>query len=188
MYNVDIGENYIGAVADQVVSAIEPFKAYVKNALDIDAEHYFNSGVITLNLKKLRKISFYDAFYGILSSYDFVVAPDQDCLNLICKDKVFYYGAEWNKMPAGEDTALPRLVHFNLNMKPWYYDDILYQEYFWDFAKQTPFYQTILAKKAEFTPERKQRDKEDGERLLALAISESENPENYIRSQRKKNA
>ena len=73
-------------------------------------------------------------------------------------------------------------------MKPWYYDDILYQEYFWDFAKQTPFYQTILAKKAEFTPERKQKDKEDGARLLALAISEAENPENYIRSQRKKKA
>ncbi len=183
LYDQEIGENYIGAVADEVVASIPQFRCYTKNALGIDAETYFNSGVITLNLKKLRGLDFYKTFYGILSSYDFVVAPDQDCLNLICKGKVYYYGGEWNKMPtAGDKNASPKLIHYNLCMKPWHYDGILFEEYFWEFAKATPFYQTILAKKAAFTKAHAKRDETDGKNLLSLAQSEADSPNNYIRT------
>ena len=187
LLKVDIGNNYIGAVADRAVAEVEPFRQYVKNALDIDAEKYFNSGVIVLNLKQLRKIDFYQTFYGILDSYDFVVAPDQDCLNLICKDKVYYFGEEWNKMPiGGAHEQTPKLVHYNLAMKPWHYDGLLFEEYFWDYAKQTPFYEKILAQKNAFTPDMAKRDSEGGEKLIALAQSEADNPNNYIRTVRKK--
>ncbi|MBQ8323426.1 MAG: glycosyltransferase family 8 protein [Clostridia bacterium] len=187
LYSVDIGRNYIGAVADQAVAAIGPFRDYVKNALDVEAEKYFNSGVIVLNLVELRKIGFYQTFYGILDSYDFTVAPDQDCLNLICKDKVYYYGAEWNRMPTGgADEDMPKLVHYNLAMKPWHYDGVLFEEYFWDYAKQTPFYDFIVAQKKAFTPEMAECDRVGGEKLIALAQSEANNPDNYIRTMRKK--
>lgn len=187
LYDKEIGDNYIGAVADEVVASIPQFKNYTKNALGIDGETYFNSGVITLNLKQLRALDFYKTFYGILSSYDFVVAPDQDCLNLICQGKVFYYGGEWNKMPtAGDKNAQPKLIHYNLCMKPWHYDGILFEEYFWEFAKATPFYEVILAKKAAFTKAHAKRDDEDGKNLLTLAQREADSPNNYIRTVGKK--
>lgn len=187
LYEIDIERNYIGAVADQAVAAVDEFRLYVKNALDIEPEKYFNSGVIVLNLNELRKINFYQTFYSILDSYDFTVAPDQDCLNLICKDRVYYYGAEWNKMPTGGlNGETPKLIHYNLAMKPWHYDGVLFEDYFWEYAKQTPFYTTILAEKQAFTPQMAMRDKIGGEKLLALASSEAENPDNYIRTVRKK--
>ena len=189
LYDIQIGDNYIGAVADQAVAQVPQFREYTKNALDIEADYYFNSGVIVLNLQRLRAINFYKAFYGILSSYDFTVAPDQDCLNLICKNKVYYYGAEWNAMPIGvESEATPKLIHYNLAMKPWHYDGVSYEDYFWDYAKQTQYYDTILAHKKSFTAEMARRDKEGGEKLIALAKSEADSPDNYIRSMQKKRA
>ena len=183
LYNVDIGENYIGAVADQAVAAVPAFREYTKNALGIDAENYFNSGVIVMNLKKFREVNFCDKFAKVLRSYNFIIAPDQDVLNLICKDKVCYYGAGWNKMPiAGEDDKKPQLIHYNLTMKPWHYDGILYEEYFWHFAAQTAFLEVIQQAKESFTPEMAQKDAEGGKKLIALAQDEAENPNNFIRS------
>ncbi|MBQ8684549.1 MAG: glycosyltransferase family 8 protein [Clostridia bacterium] len=183
LYAIDIGDDLIGAVADQAVAAVPEFREYTKNALDIDSERYFNSGVIVMNLKKFRETDFYATFCDVLRSYDFIVAPDQDCLNLICKDKVYYYDAAWNKMPiGGANECEPKLVHYNLNLKPWHYDGILYEEYFWAYAKKTPFYGVIVAKKAAFSPERAERDEAEGKRLIALAKSEADSPTNYIRS------
>ena len=66
--------------------------------------------------------------------------------------------------------------------------DVLDGEYFWDYAKQTQYYEVILAENAAFTPEMAQRDKVGGEKLIALAKSEADSPNNYIRTMRKKQA
>lgn len=184
LYETDIGENYIGAVADRAVASVPAFIDYTKNALGIDGDKYFNSGVIVMNLRKLREIDFYERFRRVLGSYDFVVAPDQDVLNLICKDKVYYFEEAWNQMPIGgaQTATTPKLVHYNLSLKPWHYDNVLYENYFWEYAKRTPFYDFILAQKASFSIERKQKDEEDGKNLIALAKSEAESPNNYIRT------
>ena len=135
----------------------------------------------------MREMDFCRVFREVLSSYDFVVAPDQDCLNLICKDKVFYYGVEWNKLPiGGEADTLPNLIHFNLTMKPWNYDGILYGGYFWDYAKTTAFYDDIIAVKNAFTPEQVKRDEEGGKALIALAKAEADSPNNYVNTVAKK--
>ncbi len=183
LYNIDIGDNYIGAVADQAVAAVPQFVEYTKNALGIVAEKYFNSGVIVMNLKQFRAINFYEKFDALLRSYHFTIAPDQDCLNLICKDKVYYYAAGWNQMPiAGMAAENPMLIHYNLTMKPWHYDNVLYEEYFWEYAAQTEFLDVIKQAKASFTPEMAKRDVEGGKKLVELAQAEADNPKNFIRS------
>ncbi len=183
LYTIDIGDNYIGAVADQAVAAVPQFVEYTKNALGIDAEKYFNSGVIVMNLEKFREMDFYGKFNAVLRSYDFTVAPDQDCLNLICKDKVCYYDAGWNLMPiAGLGEHEPKLIHYNLTMKPWHYDGVLYEEYFWAVAKSTEFIDVIEKEKAGFTKERALSEVEAGKKLVELAQSEADNPNNFIRS------
>ena len=183
LYNIDVQDNYLGAVADQVVGIVSEFGNYTKNALGIDGNKYFNSGVIVLNLEKLREINFYCQFEKVLRSYHFVIAPDQDVLNLICKDKVFYCGAEWNKMPlAGNNKEKPKLVHYNLSMKPWHYDGIDFEEYFWQFAAKTEFLDIIRQEKANFTPAMAQKDLESSQKLVLLAQEEADNPSNFIRS------
>lgn len=181
LYNVELGDNLIGAVADEAVASIDVFRDYTKNALGIPGNCYFNSGVIVMDLEKFRQINFCEKFCEVLSSYHFIVAPDQDCLNLICKGKIKYYDGEWNKMPIGGSAVKkPKLVHYNLTMKPWHYDDVLYQEYFWEYAEQTEFYDVIKAALAGFTAEMAERDRVGGERLLALAQAEADSPENYL--------
>lgn len=183
LYLIDIGDNYIGAVADQAVAAVPQFREYTKHALGIDAEQYFNSGVIVMNLVKFREIGFYEKFSKVLRSYDFTIAPDQDVLNLICKGRVHFYEAGWNRMPiGGAEGERPKLIHYNLTMKPWHYDGILFEEYFWDFAARTPFLARMKEVKAGYTPEQIKRDEEGGAKLVALAQAEAENPNNFIKS------
>ena len=182
LYETDIGENLVGAVADQAVAEVPAFRVYVKNALDIEYERYFNSGVIVMNLSKLREIGFYEKFCSILRSYPFIIAPDQDVLNLICKDKVYYFPTEWNSMPIGKKKREAKLVHYNLTMKPWHYKNILYGEYFWESAKETKFYEQLQKQLKNFSEKDEKRDMESKEKLLSLASAEAENLQNFIRS------
>lgn len=182
LYEIEIGDNYIGAVADQVVTSVPQFCAYTEKALGIAPTRYFNSGVIVMNLAKFREIRFCQQFEKVLRSYWFVVAPDQDVLNLICKDKVYYYEAKWNQMPLAGVDGKPCLVHYNLAMKPWHYDGVLYEEYFWDFANKTEFLDMIKQAKENFTSAMAKRDAEGGEKLIALAQAEADKPNNFIRS------
>lgn len=39
----------------------------------------------------------------------------------------------------------PKIIHYNLFDKPWCYDDIQYQDYFWEYAKQSVYYDKIKA-------------------------------------------
>ena len=183
LYNTPLGEDYIAAAVDQVVASDPVFGAYTKDALGIEGKAYFNSGVIVMHLKKFRSDNFYDRFYKVLSSYDFIVAPDQDCLNLLCKGKVKYLAPEWNAMPVGGKLRVrPKLVHYNLALKPWHYDGVTYGEYFWEYAENSFFFDRILRAKKAFTPEMAKRDEEGGKKLLALADSEAKNERNYIRT------
>ena len=182
LFSTDLKDNWVGAVADGVVSSVPVFCKYTKEALGIEGSRYFNSGVLVMNLRRLRAVEFYRAFCDLLGRYPFRVAPDQDCLNVLCKDKVHYFSSEWNKMPQSTDggTAL-KLVHYNLAQKPWHYDGIRYEEYFWNYAQKSDFYGEILAQRQAFTPEHAARDEAGGRALLALANSEAESEHNYFR-------
>ena len=183
LYDKELKDNYLGAVADQAVAGEKAFRKYTKKALGISPKKYFNSGVITLNLRLLRESGFCQRFCELLCSYPFTVAPDQDCLNLLCKERVLYYPRVWNAMPCGgERKKKPKLAHYNLALKPFYYDGVLYEEYFWEYAAQTPFYEQIRARKSAFTLEQANRDRASGEKLIALARAEAKSKNNYLKT------
>ena len=119
LFAYDLGDNLVGAVTDETVQGVEPFRRYVKKALGIEPERYFNAGVLLMNLKKFREEDFFGRFNHLLKKYKFKVAQDQDYLNVLCKNRVLYLGGEWNDMPVpdirgillavrGEDRLLRR--------------------------------------------------------------------------------
>ena len=61
-----------------------------------------------------------------------------------------------------------------MGCKPWYFDDVLYQEYFWKYAKETEYYDEMLKIKAAYGEEEKQRDAECNENLQKLAKKEAD--------------
>lgn len=173
LYNIDLKDNYIGACPDHSVSNVPPLAKYMEQALGIDKYEYINSGVLLMNLKKMRENKFSEHFLSLLKKYHFdCLAPDQDYLNAMCYGKICFLDKCWDVMPNKMEKVPfrnPKLIHYNLFDKPWCYDGIQYEEYFWDYAKKTVFYEELRKFKQEYSEEKKQSDTEAFERLLKKA-------------------
>ena len=175
LFRVDIKDNYLGAVLDEVVYSNYDFTYYAKEVLNVSENQYFNSGVLIMNLAKFRTNNIEYDFYNWVNNNNFnAVAPDQDYLNITCKNSVMYLNSGWNQMPMGKkekDSKFVYLIHYNMFLKPWKYENILYENYFWNFAKQTSLYAFIKNKQKTYSKENKENDKQSLNRLINLAIN-----------------
>lgn len=182
LYNTDIRNFYIGAIPDESLGMFEPFSIYVEKALGVPAGDYFNAGIMVMNLAKFRKYNILKQFVELMQKYTFRVAQDQDYLNVLCKGKVNYIGLEWNKgavyNPEFDDSKL-KLVHFNLNRKPWHLEDVAYKDYFWKYSDRTEFASLIRGKLASYSDKARENDQLGLENLVKMCLTEAENPENY---------
>ena len=183
LYNIDIKDNYLGATSDESVLHTKPFIDYVTKCLGFeDYTKYFNAGILIMNLKKLREEDFEGQFFDLANKYTFTVALDQDYLNVICKNKIYYFDLSWDKMPLDNvnyDENLINIIHYNLSMKPWRYDNVKYEEYFWKYAKNTPYYNKILTIKDSLTKNNSIEDQRHMEYTMDLCKQETHNPNNY---------
>ena len=152
LFNVNLGKKYIlGAVNDFSIKKNKPFMDYIEGVVGIPRDQYFNSGVLLLNMAEMRRLRFDEHFLYLLVRYDFdTVAPDQDYLNAMTFGRVKLLPSKWDAMPAKgvEPMKAPAIVHYNLYFKPWHYDGIDYEVYFWRFAAESPFVKDINAVKA----------------------------------------
>ena len=177
-------ENYlVAAIPDGAVSVVEPFCVYTEKALGVQPNRYFNAGILVINLKKFREIDFYGKFNDLLSKYKFIVAQDQDYLNVLCKNQVHYLTWEWNVMPirskSVERVKDPKIIHYNLTSKPWHYKNLMYEEFFWHYAKKSCYYDFMIKEREGFSEEDMKKDDACEKGLVALTIQEAENPNNY---------
>jgi len=163
LYNVELGDNLIGAVNDKSVSEVEPLALYIENYVGINRYKYVNSGLLLLNMKKLREVRIGERFLELYNKYEFeTLAPDQDYINSLCLGKITFLDYKWDTMPIEgvEQIDNPSIVHYNLFAKPWHYDNVQYEEYFWDYAKKSLFYEDILKVKNAYTDKDKESDNE----------------------------
>ncbi|MBQ7173695.1 MAG: glycosyltransferase family 8 protein [Clostridia bacterium] len=181
LYDQELGDNLVGAASDAIVYGHPDFVQYAKGSLGIDAMKYFNSGVLLMNLDEFRRQKIGERFVELLNKYHFdTICPDQDYLNHLCRGQVLYLDKGWNKMSLDEDyDGVPHLIHYNMFYKPWQYDDICYESYFWKFAKETAFYDEILAIKAAFGEADKEAHRKANETLHANAIRISKMDHNF---------
>ena len=168
LFNTNLEGNPIAACLDMSTFGNPLFARYFKDAIGITTKQYFNSGVLVMNFDQLRKEEFCEHFLYLLNFYDFdTVAPDQDYLNAMLKDRVTYLDMKWNTMPTAEaDEKSPYIVHYNLFFKPWHYDNTKYGEYFWEYAEKSSFIRPINREKRNFG---KRGRKTDDERLKQMS-------------------
>lgn len=183
LYSYDLEDNYMGAVRDQLVVQTEVYGDYVEKVLGISRGAYFNAGVVLINCEMFRKNNMFKAFFELLNTYTFVVAQDQDYLNILCKDKVLWLDPRWNvqmvgKLPCDEDKA--KLIHYNLSVKPWQDENCRMGKYFWDVAKTTASYDEIVKVRDSFTSDDAKQVEAYGNNLQSLAIAEINNMDNYF--------
>ena len=179
LYDIHLGENILGAAPEQYVQNTPEFRRYAEVALGVDPDEYVNAGVLVINLKEFRKNRIEEKFISLITDHDFdLLDPDQAYLNYLCKNKIYQLPNGWNKEPM----PLPcegkkNIVHYALYKKPWQYDDVMDGEYFWHYAKQSPFYNEICRNRQNFGKEEKaKKEATAGEILIhALKIIKSDN-------------
>ena len=166
-FNINLNNNIVACVVDKIVAHNDDFKVYVKEFLGVDNEHYFNSGVLLINLDEYRKEQVEDAFYQMVTNYSFKsVAPDQDFLNYVLKNRHLEISEDYNRMPIADDyNGKMKIIHFNMFMKPWLYDNVIYEDYFWKYAKETIFYSDIKEVKNNYSDKNKASDLEGVKRM-----------------------
>ena len=178
LYNTERGDNILGAAPEEYVRNTDEFRTYARSALGVDPDGYVNAGVLLMNLAEFRNNRIEEKFTELITNYDFdLLDPDQAYLNYLCLGRIHVLPNGWNKEPMpipceGEKN----IVHYALYKKPWQYDDVMDGEYFWNYAKCSPFYEQIRLCQANFGDAEKAVKEATAREILvhALQIAESE--------------
>lgn len=182
LFNTNVHDFYLGAIPDESLFKYEPFGEYVEKALGVPKAEYFNAGIMVMNLAAFRKYDILSQFIALMKKYKFRIAQDQDYLNVICKNKVRFIETGWNKgaiyTPGFDEDSL-KLVHYNLNRKPWHKTGVKYEEYFWKYAEKTEFSKLIHQKLDSYTDKQRALDDAGLENLIKMCTQEAESEKNY---------
>ena len=183
LYAIDIGDNYVGGCHEQAMVQVDVYGTYVEKVMGISRHNIFNAGMIVINCEQWRERHVLDKFIDLLHVYDFVVTQDEDYLNVICKDRVYWLDQRWNTeifgvIPYPIEEAC--ILHYIMTSKPWHYADCRHGDIFWKYAEKTVVYDEIKAVLAAYTDEQRKADAVSGDNLLALAIKETNRKDHYM--------
>lgn len=185
LYAINIGNNYVGAVPEAVMATLPDCGRYSEKVLGISRFRYFNAGMLIINSKAWREHDVLGQFLFLISYYNFVVAQDQDYLNVICKNKVHYLPRRWNmetiKTYRGIDANHIGIIHYAFSAKPWQDINCFYGQYFWKTASKLPVYAEIKQAFAAVTNEKLESIAKVVEGVCETCRHEVARNDNFIR-------
>lgn len=169
IYNINLFGKSLGAVFDvealRIINTNIDFKKYVSDVLRLNSFYsYFQAGVLVFDVSKLSKIDFTQKCFSKLQELNNPYFHDQDILNAVLNNDVEYFDISWNvewhiplfypdyerQIPANvykkyiDARSNPFIIHYSGAKKPWNYPDVELSNYFWRFARSSPFYEEIL--------------------------------------------
>ena len=184
LYDIHIGNKYVGAVPEAVMSHINECGLYAEKVLGIRRQRYFNAGMIVINCKAWREVDVLQQFIDLVGFYDFTIAQDQDYLNVICKDKVYYLPRRWNMeciRPWRISEKRRGIIHYAFAAKPWHDVTTIYGQYFWEAAAKTPYFMEIKSAYAAYTPEQLHKENQVAVTVAANCMKEVHRPDNFLK-------
>lgn len=182
LYNTPLGDNLVAAAPEEVMAEVDTYGEYVEKALGIDRNEYFNAGVLLINAAMFREERVVEKFLSLLSRFTFRVTQDEDYLNVICKGRTVLLDLGWNKTSFHNDKfddANLKAVHYKIHWKPWHYEGVEYEDYFWECAARTGLIKDLLDMRDGYTDEQKEVDRVAYERLLKMAEDDAADNNNY---------
>jgi len=137
LYNFTIDKYYAAVVEDRYSN---------EHTTRLNQENYFNSGVLLLNLQKLREDNLYAKMLDYANeNYDKLICPDQDILNAILSPNIIYINKEWNMQLSDREPTdelvinNAKIIHFAGIIKPWNIDYLSFEKkYFFKYFNQLP--------------------------------------------------
>ncbi len=188
LYDVEIGDNLVGAIPDAFVNSNGPLTNYAESRVGVDCvRHYFNAGILVMNLKEMRKWDTETLFKNLLDAVTFNIAQDQDYLNVMCRGRVHYISDTWNYMPIDGRVRIdcPNLIHYNLHYKPWHTDGVDFSDLFHHYANRTLFAEIIKEIRKNYTDLDRKNAMIATNRLVTMAVEQAEaKEENRILSEK----
>lgn len=171
VYRTELGDNLVAACRDIVglMAYYNPDYCVdrrtgetAKDHWDVelglkDANQHFNAGLTLFNIPAFRAAYSMEFLLEYAASRPWK-AHDQDILNVLCEDRCVLIESNWNSIYGGESRFLPdalraeyqecwahpKIAHFAGPFKPWAMPDAPFQEYFWPYAADTPYLETLL--------------------------------------------
>ena len=184
LYNTELGNNLFGACTDSSIQYVAKMVKYIKDVLALDPKKYINSGMLVMNSKAFRDEHFINHFMNLLKRYHFdCIAPDQDYLNEIGEGRILHLDPRWDAMPNENTKPLknPGLIDYNLFFKPWHFKNVQYEDYFWQSAKETKFYNELKAELDNYTDAERADDREKLNHMLLKEDKTEQDPNNWTR-------
>ncbi len=183
LYQTDIGDAYLGACHEQVMVQSREFGIYVEKVVGVSRYNFFNAGLMLINCDRFRIHFVLDKFIDYLHYYNFVVTQDEDYLNLICKDHVYWLDQRWNTEAFGNvpyPVEQAEMIHYIMINKPWHYEDCRFGDIFWEYARETEVYEELRFIQSSYSDEEKARDAASSEKLTQTAIEETHREDNFL--------
>lgn len=154
LWQQDMNEYSLAAALDKNASAKPAddeekslFK-YCRNVLKLkNSQYYFNTGVLLMDLEKLRKMDLISAIKKeVLTGIKFSLV-DQDILNRLFTQKICFLDKTWNHQLKykNEDTATDHLIHIS-GIAPWESERKPFASLWWAEVRKTPFYEQFSVK------------------------------------------
>lgn len=167
LYNVDLGENWVGGYTDLIQVAEIARKgdnsasgSYYRDTVGVKEIHnYVNAGVLVFNIQQMLRHDVEQKCIDAALKHRFG-HHDQDTINHVCHGHVHFLNHKWNVFPArGFEKHLPDadyrlwraavespdLVHYVLD-KPWQAPMSDMASYWWKHAALTPYYEALREK------------------------------------------
>lgn len=140
LYHQSLPNIYAAVVSDTTWSVDYRVK-------ELGLSKYFNSGVILLNLKKMRKDKLIEKFieaHHKLYMENKIIWEDQDILNFVFDENVLFMPQRFNLLahdienfPKNE-VQNPIIIHYT-SCKPWKTNECNYNAYYEKYVRQSPF-------------------------------------------------
>ncbi len=184
LYLTDIGDSYAGACHEQAMEQVDVYGTYCESVVGVSRHNFFNAGLMLINTAQFREKQVLRRFVEMLGEYNFIVTQDEDYLNAICKDHIFWLDQKWNteltdglEYPYDYKTAY--ILHYIMVNKPWHYHNCRGADIFWSYAEKTSVCDMLRAELDAYTDEERERDQKSAENLYQMAIDETNRPDNY---------
>lgn len=97
LFGLDISEKCIAGVRD----------------VGMEDEEYINSGVLLFNVKKCQEYGFTEKCLNYVEEHTDLHAPDQDAINAVCRNYIYYLGFGYNLQSATLCVKAPRTTSVN---------------------------------------------------------------------------
>lgn len=110
LYSIDLEDNYVAAVPDSS-------NIYWKNNFNTIVRNYFNSGVMLLNLKKMRENNIKDVLIETKRNLTDTSLMDQNVFNIVFDGNVKTLSIKYNLLPLSLDRAFAKWNINDVNLK-----------------------------------------------------------------------